>query len=87
LRTAREIFFGIGFYGVWFLAIETSEWLRPPAFLVGSQSVGLAEFRGQAAGGLVLTAFQMREILADPASESAPNAQITNAIREMLAEK
>jgi type IV pilus assembly protein PilM len=53
---------------------------------LGSQSVGLAEFRGQAAGGLVLTAFRMREILADPASESARNAQIANAIREMLAE-
>jgi len=53
---------------------------------LGSQSVGLAEFRGQAAGGLVLHAFRVREILADPASENARNAQITNAIREMLAE-
>ena len=53
---------------------------------LGSQSVGLAEFRGQAEGGLVLHAFRVREILADPAAESARNAQITNAIREMLAE-
>ena len=53
---------------------------------LGSQSVGLAEFHGQAAGGLVLTAFRMREILADPASESARDAHITNAIREMLGE-
>ena len=61
----------------------------PPRILslnLGSQSVGLAEFHGQAAGGLVLTAFRMREILADPASESARNAHITNAIREMLGE-
>ena len=52
---------------------------------LGSQSVGLAEFRPQAGGGLVLHDFQMREILADPASESARNAQITSALREMLA--
>jgi type IV pilus assembly protein PilM len=61
----------------------------PPRILslnLGSQSVALAEFHGQAAGGLVLTAFRMREILADPASESARNAHITNAIREMLGE-
>jgi type IV pilus assembly protein PilM len=35
---------------------------------------------------LVLHAFQVREILADPAAESARDSQITNAIREMLAE-
>ena len=53
---------------------------------LGSQSVGLAEFHGQPAGGLVLTAFRMRDILADPASDSVRHAQVTNALREMLAE-
>ena len=61
-----------------------------PAYILslnlGSQSVGLAAFRGQAAGGLVLHGFRMREILADPASESARNAQITSALRDMLDE-
>ena len=85
----REIFselgilWGLGF-GYWSFVMAS-----PPRILslnLGSQSVGLAEFHGQAAGGLVLTAFRMREILADPASESARNAHITNAIREMLGE-
>ena len=78
------ILWGLGF-GYWKLLVMAS----PPRILslnLGSQSVGLAEFHGQAAGGLVLTAFRMREILADPASESARNAHITNAIREMLGE-
>ena len=61
-----------------------------PAYILslnlGSQSVGLAAFRGQAAGGLVLHGFRMREILADHTSESARNAQITSALRDMLDE-
>jgi len=52
----------------------------------GSQTLGLAEFRTQAAGGLVLHAYRLREILADPTAESAHIAQITIALREMLAE-
>jgi type IV pilus assembly protein PilM len=53
---------------------------------LGAQSVRLAEFRRKGEGGLVLHAFQVREILADPAAESARHSQIANAIREMLAE-
>ncbi len=53
---------------------------------LGSQTLGLAEFRAQAAGGLVLHAYRLREILADPTAESAHIAQITIALREMLAE-
>jgi len=53
---------------------------------LGSQSVSLAAFRGQPEGGLVLHGFQMREIVADPASESARNTEITMALREMLEE-
>ena len=53
---------------------------------LGSQTLGLAEFRTQAAGGLVLHAYRLREILADPTAESAHIAQITIALREMLAE-
>jgi type IV pilus assembly protein PilM len=53
---------------------------------LGSQTIGLAEFHAQSAGGLVLNACQLREILAEPASESARNAQITASLREMLSE-
>ena len=71
------------FSGIWDLAFGTSDDGDARVILslnLGSQTVGLAEFRGQAAGGLVLHGFRMREILADPASESARNAQITTAL-------
>src|SRR4051812_4588032 len=53
---------------------------------LGSHTVGIAEFHAQANGGLVLNGYRLREILADPANESARNAQIAAALREMLAE-
>jgi type IV pilus assembly protein PilM len=53
---------------------------------LGSHTVGLAEFHAQANGGLVLNGYRLREILADPANESARNAQIGAALREMLGE-
>jgi type IV pilus assembly protein PilM len=53
---------------------------------LGSHTVGLAEFHAQPNGGLVLNGFRLREILPDPSNESARNAQITAALREMLGE-
>ena len=53
---------------------------------LGSHTVGLAEFHAQSNGGLVLNGYRLREILADPSNESARNAQITEALREMLGE-
>src|SRR3954466_479885 len=53
---------------------------------LGSHTVGLAEFHTQPNGGVVLNGYRLREILADPANESARNAQIAAALREMLAE-
>lgn len=52
---------------------------------LGSHTIGLGEFQTQSNGGLVLNGYQLREILADPANESARNAQIAAALREMLA--
>jgi type IV pilus assembly protein PilM len=52
---------------------------------LGSHTIGLGEFQTQANGGLVLNGYQLREILAVPANESARNAQIAAALREMLA--
>ncbi len=51
---------------------------------LGSHTIGLGEFQTQANGGLVLNGYQLREILADPANESARNDQIAAALREML---
>src|SRR6476619_1936360 len=53
---------------------------------LGSHTVGLGEFQTQANGGLVLNGYRLRDILADPANESARNAQVAAALREMLAE-
>ncbi|HEX8678315.1 MAG TPA: type IV pilus assembly protein PilM, partial [Chthoniobacterales bacterium] len=53
---------------------------------LGSQTVGLAEFRTQANGGLVLTGYRFRELLAEVGNDAARNAQITSAVSEMMAE-
>jgi type IV pilus assembly protein PilM len=53
---------------------------------LGSHTVGVAEFHAQPNGGLVLNGYRLREILADPANDSARTAQIAAALAEMLAE-
>src|SRR4051794_29876860 len=53
---------------------------------VGSQTIGLAEFRPQAHGGIVLAGYHLREILADAGNEPVRNAQITAAVSEMMRE-
>jgi type IV pilus assembly protein PilM len=63
----------------------------PPASCIlslnlGCHTIGLAEFRGQPNGGIVLNGYRFREILADPSNESARTAQIPGALREMLGE-
>jgi len=53
---------------------------------LGSQTVGLAEFRTLPNGGLVLQGFRLREIVADVAGEGIRYAQVQPALREMLDE-
>ena len=53
---------------------------------LGSHTVGLAEFHAEPNGGLVLNGYRLREILADSVNDSARNAQITAALREMMSE-
>jgi type IV pilus assembly protein PilM len=53
---------------------------------IGSQTIGLAKFRVQPRGGLVLLGYRFREFLADPAGEGTRPEQITAALREMLDE-
>src|SRR6266496_6553921 len=51
---------------------------------LGSQTIGLAEFRVQAHGGLVLLDYRLREIATDPTSDEIRRAQIAVAVREMM---
>lgn len=53
---------------------------------LGSQTVGLADFRSGAGGRLVLAGYRFRELLAEAGNEAARNAQITTAIAEMMGE-
>ncbi len=53
---------------------------------LGSHTVGLAEFHAQTNGGLVLNGYRLREILSDSSNESARNAQIAAALREIMHE-
>ena len=53
---------------------------------LGSQTIGLAEFRVQAHGGLVLLDYRLREIPGDPAGEEMRRTQMAIALREMMDE-
>jgi type IV pilus assembly protein PilM len=53
---------------------------------LGSQTIGLAEFRVQAHGGLVLLNYRLREVATDPTSEEMRRPQIAVAVREMMSE-
>lgn len=53
---------------------------------LGSQSIELAEFRIQPQGGLILSGYRSREILADPTREGTRHTQVVAALREMLGE-
>jgi type IV pilus assembly protein PilM len=61
----------------------------PPRILslnLGSQTLGLAELRARSNGGLVLTGYRLREILADPVAEMDRNRQISEALSAMMRE-
>jgi type IV pilus assembly protein PilM len=53
---------------------------------LGSQTIGLGEFRMQAHGGLVLLDYRLREISTDPTSEEMRRAHMAIAVREMMSE-
>src|SRR5260370_15276372 len=53
---------------------------------VGSQTIGLAHFRVQSHGGLVLLDYRLREILAEPGGEGMRHPQIAIVLREMMHE-
>jgi type IV pilus assembly protein PilM len=53
---------------------------------LGSQTIGIAEFRMQVHGGLVLLDYRLREISPEPTSEEMRRTQIAVAVREMMSE-
>ena len=53
---------------------------------LGSQTIGLGEFRTQPNGGMVLQDYRLREILSDGAGEGMRYAQVASGLREMLDE-
>ncbi|MCE9609770.1 MAG: type IV pilus assembly protein PilM [Chthoniobacter sp.] len=50
---------------------------------LGNQTVGLAEFKTGSNGGLVLSSYQTRELLADPAADATRLAQTKLALGEL----
>ncbi len=52
---------------------------------LGSQTISLAEFQGQAHGGLLLRNYRSREALIDPANERIDQTELTS-LRELVAE-
>ncbi len=53
---------------------------------LGSQTISFAEFAAQANGGLVLHSFRQREILGESATEGSRVPQITETLREIMAD-
>src|SRR6266404_967126 len=53
---------------------------------VGSQTMGLAEFRAQSHGGLALQRCSLRELVVDPAEEEMRAGRILSALRELMKE-
>jgi type IV pilus assembly protein PilM len=53
---------------------------------LGSQTIGLAEFRTLPNGGLILHAYRLREIVMDAAGEGMHYTQVQSVLREMLGE-
>ena len=52
---------------------------------LGSQTLGLAEFKTGQKGGLVLNSYQTRELMADPAADATRHAQAKLLVQEMVA--
>lgn len=54
---------------------------------LGTQTVGLAEFKTNQNGGFVLASYQTRELLADPAADATRLAQAKLVLQEMVQER
>jgi type IV pilus assembly protein PilM len=76
--------------GIWELGFGPSKQMPIPTRLIsldlGSQTIGLAEFRTHAHGGLVLLNYRLREIPVEAAGEEMRRTQMATALREMMGE-
>ncbi len=77
-------------FGIWDLDFGIFNAVAIPTRIItlniGSQTIGLAEFRVQADGSLVLVDYRLREIPPNPAGEGIRRAQVAIALREMMHE-
>jgi type IV pilus assembly protein PilM len=75
--------------GIWDSAFGIFNTVAVPTRIItlniGSQTIGLAKFRVQSHGGLVLVDYRLREILAEPGGEGM-RAQIAIVLGEMMHE-
>ena len=53
---------------------------------VGSQAITLAEFHREGRAGLILHGYRARDVVSENPTDPLRHGQITNALREMLAE-
>ncbi len=53
---------------------------------LGSQTIGVAEFRAQPHGGLILQGCRLRELVAEPADEGIRRSQIFSELAELMGE-
>jgi type IV pilus assembly protein PilM len=74
-------------FGFWILELlSVPAASRILSLNLGSQTIGLGEFRTQPNGGMVLQDYRLREILMDGAGEGLRYAQVASGLREMLDE-
>jgi type IV pilus assembly protein PilM len=74
-------------FGLWILELlSVPAASRILSLNLGSQTIGLGEFRTQPNGGMVLQDYRLREILMDGAGEGLRYAQVASGLREMLDE-
>jgi type IV pilus assembly protein PilM len=76
--------------GIWDSAFGIFNTVAVPTRIItlniGSQTIGLAKFRVQSHGGLVLVDYRLREILAESGGEGMRHAQIAIVLGEMMHE-
>jgi type IV pilus assembly protein PilM len=77
-------------FGIW----DLDFWIFKPvpaasriiSLNLGSQTIGLAEFRAQPHGGLVLQGCCLRELVVEPGNEGMRRSQILSVLRELMNE-
>jgi len=79
-----EVCLGFGIWDLGFLEMPATP--RIISLNLGSQTIGLAEFRAQPHGGLILQGCCLRELVVEPADEGMRRSQIFSALSELMSE-